>query len=244
MKKLITLIFGILIAVVAICQTPERPGLAYVYKLYKVKQVDLKDSLIFTYRWWQESDSALALNPGVDTFDITIIAKKVSKPVPQPKPDIIVEVDDANFTATKYFICPSLTTCAPAQNLGTNVFSPQVTWNHMYNNSWNQNHYQKTISTIYIGGHIEVTQMCSRFEWWSEKRVNHGIAAISVDGGAETKVDLFDNTTSNGTQKVWDSGELGSTKVRTIKIRFTGEKNIAASEFNWGHDKLVFITHQ
>lgn len=59
---------------------------------------------------------------------------------------------------------------------------------------------------------------------------SHGIAAISVDGGAETLVDEY-SAVRTGDVTVWSSPELAS-GPHTIRVRVTGTKR-AESEGGW-----------
>ena len=56
---------------------------------------------------------------------------------------------------------------------------------------------------------------------------NHGIAAVSVDGGAETLVDEY-SATRVGDVSVWTSPRLTS-GTHTIRVRVTGTKQSAAT---------------
>ncbi len=56
---------------------------------------------------------------------------------------------------------------------------------------------------------------------------NHGIAAVSVDGGAETTVDQY-AATRTGDVALWTSPPLASGE-HTLRIRVTGDANSAAS---------------
>ena len=71
--------------------------------------------------------------------------------------------------------------------------------------------------------------------WYTEKKNTHGKAAVSIDGGAETFVDLYSSTEQH--KVVYDSGPL-TLGPHTIKIRVTGTKNPASSGFYVIHDYL------
>lgn len=57
---------------------------------------------------------------------------------------------------------------------------------------------------------------------------NHGIMAISIDGGEEQLVDLYNTVRIDGIE-VFDSGELENTE-HTVTIRVTGNKNENATD--------------
>lgn len=69
-----------------------------------------------------------------------------------------------------------------------------------------------------------------RVELIADKDPYRGIAAVSVDGGAETLVNLF-NATTITQRRVWRSGELASGQ-HTIRVRVTGDKDPGARS-NW-----------
>lgn len=55
----------------------------------------------------------------------------------------------------------------------------------------------------------------------------HGIAAVSIDGGAETPVDTYAATRADGVL-LWNSPMLGA-GLHTLKVRVTGLKNVNAT---------------
>src|SRR5690606_18210285 len=63
----------------------------------------------------------------------------------------------------------------------------------------------------------------SRIEWYSEKRENHAIAAVSIDGGAETLIDLYEARTDNNSTLVFAANVTPGNHV--IKLRLTNTKN-------------------
>ena len=64
------------------------------------------------------------------------------------------------------------------------------------------------------------------FDWFS-KAAHHGIAAVSVDGGAEVRIDQYSASRTDG-QTSWASPRL-ALGTHTIRIRATGDKNSAAT---------------
>lgn len=89
-----------------------------------------------------------------------------------------------------------------------------------------------------VNGVVEVTFIGKKIEWWTELAKNHGIVGLSIDGGPESMVDLYANTTLNNTQKVWTSPDLAAGEHK-LKIRFTGTKNAAATQANFIHDRVL-----
>lgn len=114
-------------------------------------------------------------------------------------------------------------------------------WTHVNNASWTQEHINKTISFSYEVGATLITSFTgNKVEWWTEKRINHGIVAVSVDGGAETMVDLYEDRTDNVSQMVFSAiVPLGN---HTIKLRLTATPNPSATENNAMHDAFKIYT--
>ncbi|HEY0828699.1 MAG TPA: hydrolase, partial [Bacilli bacterium] len=61
---------------------------------------------------------------------------------------------------------------------------------------------------------------------FSQKDPDKGIAAVSIDGGSETLVDLY-SSTQQGNVQVWTSGSLSPT-THILKVRVTGTKNASS----------------
>lgn len=66
---------------------------------------------------------------------------------------------------------------------------------------------------------------------------NHGIMAVSIDGGDEKLVDLYNTVRIDGIE-VFDSGELES-KEHTITIRVTDDRNVEATDNYVTVDKVT-----
>jgi hypothetical protein len=66
----------------------------------------------------------------------------------------------------------------------------------------------------------------TKIEWYTEKGPTHGIVGVSIDGGAETMVDLYAAQFAPMI-KVWESETTAA--VRTVKLRCTGTKNALSS---------------
>lgn len=69
-----------------------------------------------------------------------------------------------------------------------------------------------------------------QIKWYSDPGENRGIAAVSIDNGAESNIDLY-NDARTWNQAVWTSPVLSS-GTHTLKIRVTGNKNSSSSD-NW-----------
>jgi hypothetical protein len=74
----------------------------------------------------------------------------------------------------------------------------------------------------------------TKVEWYTETASHLGIAAVSIDGGAETNVDLYSATTIQQV-KVWESTTL-TQDVHLVKVRVTGTKNGSSTGNYIGHD--------
>jgi methyl-accepting chemotaxis protein len=68
-----------------------------------------------------------------------------------------------------------------------------------------------------------------RVVWYGILEANHGIGAISVDGGPESLVDEY--STEGGSRKVWESPSLDDSE-HTLTLRVTGQLN-KASRYTW-----------
>lgn len=73
---------------------------------------------------------------------------------------------------------------------------------------------------------------------YAQKDPDKGIAAVSIDGGSETLVDLYADPASNGDLMVWETGKLASGD-HTLKVRVTNTKNEKAKNTYLLIDKVV-----
>lgn len=162
--------------------------------------------------------SVVTIEEPADTasqYIITYSLQKDGAPPPDtiPDPEITYIIDDAILPANNY----------------------SAGWYHSANNTWNQNHNNNTASFITGNGYLETTFTGTKVEWYTEKRNNHGVAGVSIDGGPEGNVDLYKNTDANGSELVYTSPVLTNT-VHKIKIRWTGAKNSASTDPSIIHD--------
>lgn len=128
------------------------------------------------------------------------------------------------------------------QGTGSNQFNYVGQWRHctrcsdttppMYDlsNSWSTDT-KDSFTVTFIGTSVSL---------YGIKRPGYGIGAVSVDGGAETQLDLFAGT-SEGNQLLWTSPTLAS-GTHTLKFRATGTKNPVSVGYRLGIDR-VDITH-
>jgi hypothetical protein len=124
------------------------------------------------------------------------------------------------------------------QGTGQNQFNYVGLWRHcvkcsdttpaMYNqsNSWSTD--QKDYFTFTFTG--------TSVSLYGIKRPHYGIGAVSIDGGAETQIDLF-SSSNEGNQLVWTSSTLAS-GTHTLKFRVTGTKNPVSSDYRLGIDRI------
>jgi Pentapeptide repeats (8 copies) len=70
------------------------------------------------------------------------------------------------------------------------------------------------------------------------KDPNHGITAVSLDGGPETIIDLY-NKTRKGYQLMWSASNLTPGVTHSLKVRVTGTKNTKSTGYNTSIDAAV-----
>jgi lysophospholipase L1-like esterase len=68
---------------------------------------------------------------------------------------------------------------------------------------------------------------------------HHGIAAVSIDGGAETNVDTYSANRSDGAL-LWSSPVLAA-GTHTLKVRVTGMKNVSATGTYIAADRVDIV---
>jgi len=243
MKKLLILLFGTLVGLPALSQTK----LAEVVKVWETKRVAVADGFTFKYKLWDGYDTAIYYNTGSDTFEVTTTFRKF-KPAP-PLPDLISTLDDNVITTAQAY--------NPATNAGDNIYVASG-WSHMKNQAWNATHWEKTASFIdgVPGAYIEVTCICYKIEWWTEKRENHGIASVQklkeetvngttswVPDGPAVDVDLYAARTDNNSLLVYTTPTMMNA-TNKVRFSFTGRKNPAATQSNILHDKFTIYRKQ
>jgi hypothetical protein len=118
-------------------------------------------------------------------------------------------------------------------------------WQHFDNLSWTQTMINKTVSVATASGaELTTAFVGDNVEWWAEKRENHAIVGVSIDGGAETMVDLYAATTVNGSQMVYSAGLTQGN--HTIRLRLTNTRNVASTgspfAYSMAHDAFKIET--
>lgn len=214
-QRLLIFLFLFIITVCSHAQQEQRNfGIAEVFrsgdsifiKKLVTQVINVSEGTVTKFRTPPDT-AKLFLAPDGGVYEGVITWRKVGGvvvPPVDPLPDLITDIDDkASDTRNKY----------------TLVWTPSV------NAPWNANHFDKTASyTLVKDGALETTFDGYKVEWFTEKRFNHGIAAVSIDGGPEVMVDLYDARTDNPSLKVWTSPVLTS-GIHKIKIRCTLTKS-------------------
>jgi hypothetical protein len=146
--------------------------------------------------------SATANANSVTTYVIT----GVGGTGPTPTPNGTTSVND-NTTGT-----------------GQNQFNYTGTWSYGSQTGayLSDNHWSSVVNNAY-----QVAFTGTKVQLYAAKANNHGILAVSIDGGAEVMVDLYASTRADQVL-VWTSPTLTSGS-HTIKVRVTGTKNASSS---------------
>jgi O-glycosyl hydrolase len=116
-----------------------------------------------------------------------------------------------------------------------------------YSDSWSYNdsqsgtysndiHYSNTKDSYY-----EVKFYGNRIQLYGTFNSDSGIAGISIDGGAETNVDLYSADRSDNA--LMYKSQLLSEGTHTVKVRVTGEKNNASSSTNVVADRALALVN-
>ncbi len=110
--------------------------------------------------------------------------------------------------------------------------------------SFSYTFYQGTLSYSNVAGaYVTIGFDGTGIAWYTEKKNTHGIAAVSIDGGAESLVDLF-AVNEDQNVLVYKSPVL-PLGTHTFKIRVTGTKNTASTGYYVIHDySAIFGTNQ
>ncbi|WP_328296447.1 hypothetical protein OG389_00610 [Streptomyces sp. NBC_00435] len=104
---------------------------------------------------------------------------------------------------------------------GTNQFEFVGAWSKgAQDDAWQKdNHWSGTAATDYY----QVRFKGTKANLYGAMAPNHGIAAVSIDGGPETNVDFYAPTRMDNIL-AWSSPVLGAGS-HTLKVRATGNKN-------------------
>ena len=121
------------------------------------------------------------------------------------------------------------------QGTGTNQHHYVGSWRH---NTTSPTFYNSTLSySNQTDAYVELTFIGNRVLWYTEKKNTHGIAAVSIDGGVESFIDLF-SVYPEQRVMVYSSPTL-TPGTHTFKIRATSTKNPASTGFYAIHDYLL-----
>jgi hypothetical protein len=149
----------------------------------------------------------LEVPKGHDGYDIVISAKpKVIAP-------IVVMIDNNPNEAVNGQLVNTYTPGSP-------------TWAH----ATVTGHYNNTISFSNVANSSLTTKFTgTKVEWIAERKSTHGSAGVSVDGGAETIINL--NNPTELKQQVVYTSSTPTAGVHTIKIRVVGGGYVVTDAF-------------
>ena len=138
--------------------------------------------------------------------------------------------------STEYLTTLGSTSVDDAQlGTGTNQFSYTGSWSHGANGAGLFNGTNSYSSTT--GDTATIAFSGTSIQYFAVKAPNHGIVGVSIDGGAETQVDLYAAIRA-GDQLVWTSPTL-SAGNHTLTIRVTGAKNASSTGAYGVIDRVV-----
>ncbi len=114
-----------------------------------------------------------------------------------------------------------------------NQFNYSGTWDRgaQSNAFWNDNHWSSATNSYY-----QVAFTGSQASVYMAKAYNHGIAAVSIDGGTESLVDLYSSTRQD--QVLVYTSPVLSLGQHTIKVRVTGTKNSSSTGYSVIADRV------
>jgi hypothetical protein len=107
---------------------------------------------------------------------------------------------------------------------GQNQFNYTGTWSFGNQSGafQNNNHWSSVTNNAY-----QIAFTGTRVQIYSARANNHGIFAVSIDGGGETNIDLYSATRADQVL-VWTSPTL-SAGNHTVRVRVTGTRNASSS---------------
>lgn len=129
------------------------------------------------------------------------------------------------------------------------------TWTLSQNQAWTVAYHANTIhGTSDVTARVSAPFTGDHIEWWAEKRTNHGIVAVYIDGvrqdcdavtGGTQDCDLYDSSTDNLPAKIFEKDITQG--AHTIELRATGTRNASgtANPFfdEMVHDRFFFETN-
>jgi len=116
---------------------------------------------------------------------------------------------------------------------GLNQFRYTGTWSYASRSGayFGDNHWSGVTGNTY-----EVAFTGVRADLYAAKAPNHGIAAVSIDGGTEQLVDFYASARSDKIL-VWSSPSLAA-GAHTLRVRVTGNKNTASTGYTIPADRV------
>lgn len=117
-----------------------------------------------------------------------------------------------------------------------NTFSYEGNWLTTSQNGCyaGDNYYSNTADDV-----CKIEFAGTNIKWYGSTAPNHGIMAISVDGGEEMLVDCYSSSRYDNIE-LYDSGEL-EPGIHTLSVRVTGTKNAASSDCYVNVDRVSII---
>ncbi|MZQ85324.1 hypothetical protein GQF01_24715 [Paenibacillus sp. 5J-6] len=98
------------------------------------------------------------------------------------------------------------------------------------------NHYSNITNST-----VTITFIGTKVRLYGAKNSNQGIAAISVDNGPETMVDMY-SLSRMDQFLLFESANLSTSQEHTLKIRVTGNKNASASNTYLSIDRVDILS--
>jgi hypothetical protein len=144
----------------------------------------------------------------------------------------------ANATTATDAAGPSITVNDNATGTGLNQFEYSGTWSSTSSETGAYQgdlHYSNVTNNFY-----QVDFSGTQVKIYTKKSPGGGIAAVSIDGGAETDVDHY-AATATQQQLVYTSPTLAAGN-HTIKVRVKGTKNALAANYYVNADRVDIIT--
>ncbi|HEX3044480.1 MAG TPA: hypothetical protein VHY08_06980, partial [Bacillota bacterium] len=120
-----------------------------------------------------------------------------------------------------------------ATGTGTNQFEYVQSWSYgSQTGAYNNDNHWSSVTNAYYQVRFNGTQI----KIYAAKASNHGIAAVSIDGGAETNVDFY--ASSRQEQALVYTSPSLAVGAHTLKVRVTGTKNASSSSYPIPADRV------
>lgn len=241
MKKIFSLIVGILVAVSAICQTPikgivepSRPfveGMTGAVWNQKIR-VEARDNTVYTWTLEVPNDSVRHFVPMDGKKYKAVITFMEIKDAPVID---VATVDNSSFTFS------------PSVNTNTNTINAggwsQFDYDVAPNPAWCKDFYMGSCSFSNLtNATITYNFSGNRIEVWGEKGANKGKTGFKIDNITEQIVDMYTAGSNNNYQLLWSADFTQG--QHTITIRVTGQKNNSASDAHTLVDMLKVFSQR